>query len=525
MSGYQLGEGDDAIFESYKDKFDLPNAMLFFTHPDYSPEAAASKIPALHAHHYPGNHHPENKARTDEWRATHKRMRYNIKKYAAKYIQSIHEKYESMKAHQFQFLINGGTIQNNTMNIPGGGMFGANSQTSSGGPSGFSSNRKSPADSDLNMAHNSSNNTPRSSNMTDQHGQYNYASEKYNGGSNATNWHPFDMFPQDVHAKRPAEPPDCYNIPKSSRRDPAPGGPTNPEGKVQPPHSTPKKHDRQEDEYGDARDAPDQGRYKEASNKKSRVNPPGREKEGGMPMDCISFKTDEDMSTCQGSFAAMSCATADIPVMNCSDKARACSSKFLSELAEKNAPVGCPVIRIEDSGDRKAQELMSHLISLQGRTETFNHATEAIDTASKYLKQIGRQRMQAEEMDAELARENAELKSKLKMNKSKMVENGTYKNVLNGAGNRCRAAAAKAEVVLELFEMNKPVVDKNGRMSKGDSKTWKAMFKRCIAANIDVGAIGEKIKKMFYRKRDQSESSYKFDPPRTKPSYNSDFGK
>mmetsp|Transcript_11834 Transcript_11834/g.21013 ORF Transcript_11834/g.21013 Transcript_11834/m.21013 type:complete len:415 (-) Transcript_11834:187-1431(-) len=299
----------------------------------------------------------------------------------------------------------------------------------------------------------------------------------------------------------------------------------NSKGKSQPSPSAPKKHDRQEDEYGDARDAPDQGRYKEASNKKSRVNPPGREKEGGMPMDCISFKTDEDMSTCQGSFAAMSCATADIPVMNCSDKARACSSKFLSELAEKNAPVGCPVIRIEDSGDRKAQELMSHLISLQGRTETFNHATEAIDTASKYLKQIGRQRMQAEEMDAELARENAELKSKLKMNKSKMVENGTYKNVLNGAGNRCRAAAAKAEVVLELFEMNKPVVDKNGRMSKGDSKTWKAMFKRCIAANIDVGAIGEKIKKMFYRKRDQSESSYKFDPPRTKPSYNSDFGK
>lgn len=468
MSGYQLGEEDEAVFKSYEDSFDHSTAMLFFTHPDYPPEATALKIPALHAHYYPGNYHPQHKARTAEWRATHKRMRYNMKKYAvAKSIQSIHEKYESMKAHQFQLLINGGAIQNNTMNIPGGGMFGANSQTSSGGPSGFSSNRKSPADSDLNMAHNSSHNTPRSSNTTHQYGQYNYASKNYNGGS---------------------------------------------------------KHDRQEDE--DARDADDQGRYKEASTKKSRVNPPGREKEGGMPMDCISFKTDEDMSTCQGSFAAMSCDTGDISLMNCSDKARACCIKFLDELAGENAPAGCPVIRIEDSGDRKAQELMLHLISLQGRTETFNQATEAIDTSRKYLKQIGRQHMHAKEMDAELARENAELKSKLKLNKSKMAENGTFKNVLKGAGERCEAAAAKAEVILELFEMNKPVVAKKGRMSKEDTKTWKAMFKRCIEANIDVGAIGQKIKKMFYRRKVQSETSYKFEPPsRTKPSYNFDFGK
>ena len=106
----------------------------------------------------------------------------------------------------------------------------------------------------------------------------------------------------------------------------------------------------------------------------------------------------------------------------------------------------------------------------------------------------------------ELAIKNTEevdkLERKLKIAKSDGDTIRRNQEVLTGAEERCKETEEKAKVIIELSNMERPVAaNKDGQMSKTDTKKWKSVFSNIDNAHINGGVAREKIKAMFYRKR------------------------
>mmetsp|Transcript_35256 Transcript_35256/g.63482 ORF Transcript_35256/g.63482 Transcript_35256/m.63482 type:complete len:463 (+) Transcript_35256:118-1506(+) len=460
-------------------------------------------MPAFHAKYFPEKCHVGDYwyyAMRTEWQNTHKRMKNTILKHpASKYVL---DNYKPTGAGDLLSNLKNVSLSNVTSTD---NVFGSVSQTSPGKPSGFSSNSEPSASSKKCLD-----------------------AEEFNNFCNS-------------------------------------------KGKSQPSPSAPKKHDRQEGENMDdvrddselgrrtgtstkkfsamkrdrqegdvdPRDARDQGRFKELSTKKTRADSPGeynksgvpRHWEGEKPMDCVSIKSYDDMSTCR-SITEMSCDTAKISLIDLSEGACGCSTLLLAEISKKHSRGGsCPIDLMEASGDMKAQEIMSFRLKLPSLNGTVNYAREAIAASYKYRKQIQCQRTphdelaikNTEEVD-KLERELAKVTQKLKLAKSDGDTIRRNQEVLTGAEERCEEAEEKSKVMIELSNMERPVAaNNNGRMSKTDTKRWKTVFSNMDNAQINGGVAREKIKAMFYRKKKQPNPSIKFNPPSDmRPSF--DFG-